>query len=122
MSLAEVYHVQAYSDVASVITRCYDSPRRAGATVCGARTHAVRRPDLDGNGYVSSRKFLQHRDARMAARAAQGRLLRNAGRAPSFESWDADDNGLLNAAEVTSGQQTRFAGRRSGSRPCCRNR
>ncbi len=78
--------------------------------------------DLDGNGYVSSRKFLQHRDARMAARAAQGRLLRNAGRAPSFESWDADDNGLLNAAEVTSGQQTRFAGRRSGSRPCCRNR
>ncbi len=78
--------------------------------------------DLDGNGYVSSQEFSQHRNARMAARAAQGRLLRNAGRAPRFESWDADGNGLLNAAEVTSGQQTRFAGRRSGGRTCWRNR
>ena len=78
--------------------------------------------DLDGDGYVSSQEFSQHRDARRAARAAQGRLLRNAGRAPSFESWDADGNGLLNAEEVASGQWTRFSGRRSGGGPCWRNR
>ena len=78
--------------------------------------------DLDRDGYVSSREFSQHRDARMAARAGQGRLLRNAGQAPRFENWDADGNGLLSAAEVTTGQQARFAGRRGGSRPCWRNR
>ena len=78
--------------------------------------------DLDGDGYVSSQEFSQHRDTRMAARAAQGRLLRNAGQAPRFENWDADGNGLLSAAEVATGQQTRFAGRRSGGRPCWRNR
>ena len=78
--------------------------------------------DLDGDGYVSSREFSQHHDARMAARAAQGRLLHNADRAPRFENWDTDGDGLLNAAEVTSGQQTRFAARRSGGRPYWRNR
>ena len=78
--------------------------------------------DLDGDDYVSSQEFSQHRDARMAARAAQGRLLRNAGQAPRFENWDADGNGRLSAAEVTIGQQTRFAARRGGGRPCWRNR
>jgi len=68
--------------------------------------------NLDGDGYVPSGESSQHRDTRMAARAAQDRLLRNASRAPTFESRDADGNRLLNAAEVTSGQQTGFAGRR----------
>ena len=78
--------------------------------------------DLDGDGYVSSQEFSQHRNARMAARAAQGRLLRNASQAPRFENWDADGNGLLSLTEVSTGQQARFAGRRGGRRPCWRNR
>lgn len=78
--------------------------------------------DLDGGGYVSSVEFSEHRDARMAGRAAQGRLLRNAGQAPRFESWDLDGNGLLSQSEVATGQQARFAARRGGGRPCWRNR
>ena len=78
--------------------------------------------DLDDDGYVSSQEFSQHRSARMAARAAQGRLLRNASQAPRFENWDADGNGLLSLTEVSTGQQARFAGRRGGGRPCWRNR
>ena len=78
--------------------------------------------DLDGDGYVSSGEFSQPRSARMAARAAQGRLLRNASQAPRFENWDADGNGLLSLTEVSTGQQARFAGRRGGGRPCWRNR
>ena len=78
--------------------------------------------DLDGDGYASSQEFSQHRSARMAARAAQERLLRNASQAPRFENWDADGNGLLSLTEVSTGQQARFAGRRGGGRPCWRNR
>lgn len=78
--------------------------------------------DLDGDGYVSSQEFSQHRDTRMATRAAQGRLLRNAGQAPRFESWDTNGDGQLSRTEVATGQQARFAGRVSGGRPCWRNR
>jgi hypothetical protein len=78
--------------------------------------------DLDNDGYVSTQEFSQHRETRMAPRAAQGRLLRNAGQAPRFERWDANGDGLLSPAELTSGQQARFAGRGGGGRPCWRYR
>jgi hypothetical protein len=78
--------------------------------------------DLDNDGYVSTQEFSRHRETRMAARAAQGRLLRNAGQAPRFERWDTDDDGLLSAAELTNGQQARFAERGGGGRPCWRYR
>ena len=78
--------------------------------------------DLDNDGYVSTQEFAKHRDTRMAARAAQGRLLRNAGQAPRFASWDLDSDGRLSRSEVGAGQQARFAGRGAGGRPCWRNR
>ena len=78
--------------------------------------------DLDNDGYVSTQEFSRHRETRMAARAAQGRLLRNAGQAPRFERWDANGDGLLSPAELTSGQQARFVGRGGGGRPCWRYR
>ena len=78
--------------------------------------------DLDNDGYVSTQEFSQHRETRMAARAAQGRLLRNAGQAPRFERWDANGDGLLSPAELTSGQQARSAGQGGGGRPCWRYR
>jgi hypothetical protein len=78
--------------------------------------------DLDNDGYVSTQEFSQHREARMAERAAQGRLLRNAGQAPRFARWDLDSDGRLSRSEVTAGQQARLAGRRAGGGPCWRNR
>jgi hypothetical protein len=78
--------------------------------------------DTDGNGYVSSEEFAQHRTQRMAARAAQGRLLRNAGQAPGFARWDANGDGQLSATELTSGQEARWAARQAGGRPCWRVR
>jgi hypothetical protein len=78
--------------------------------------------DLDNDGYVSAQEFSQHRDVRMAERAAQGRLLRNAGQAPRFASWDLDGDGRLSRGEVVTGQQARFAGRGAGGRPCWRIR
>jgi len=78
--------------------------------------------DLDGNGYVSSEEFHQHRGERMATRAGEGRLLRNAGEAPRFESWDTNGDGKLSRTEVATGQQERIAERSAAGRPCCGNR
>jgi len=86
--------------------------------------------DRDGNGTVSAEEHAQFRAERLAVRSAQGRLLRNAGNAPSFQALDADGNGTLTRSEVMSAQQARMAARgpgygpgrgyTRGSRPCLR--
>lgn len=76
--------------------------------------------DLDQDGVITSGEFEQHRSARQAARAGQGRPMRNAANAPRFEDWDLDSDGRLTPAELTSGQQARFASRRPFGRPCRR--
>jgi hypothetical protein len=70
--------------------------------------------DLNGDGRVSADEFAQHRAERMAARAAEGRPMRNAANAPTFESLDTNGNGFLTPAEVTQGQQARLASRGPG--------
>lgn len=71
--------------------------------------------DTDHNGVVSAAEFAQHRAQRMAARAAEGRMLRNASRAPSFESLDRNGNGVLEPDELPRGPQGRFAARGPGA-------
>ena len=71
--------------------------------------------DTDHNGVVSAAEFAQHRAQRMAARAAEGRMLRNAGQAPSFESLDRNGNGVLEPDELPRGPQGRFAARGPGA-------
>jgi hypothetical protein len=95
--------------------------------------------DRNADGYLSKDEFAQHRAERIAARAAQGRPLRNAGNAPVFEQWDRNDDGRLSSGELDLGRQARFANRRgmmpgaaygggprqgfgSSGRPCWRNR
>jgi hypothetical protein len=93
-----------------------------------AQSYPVRGPmafgalDTDADGYVSSGEFARHHTQRMATRAAQGRLLRNAGQAPGFARWDTDRDGQLSPAELTGGQQARWAARQAGGRPCWRAR
>ncbi len=92
--------------------------------------------DLNRDGVVSAQEFAEHRAQRQAARAAEGRLLRNAAQAPRFETWDIDADGFLTPDELTRGQQARFAARGPGwgagpgpgfgpgpgaGRPCWRN-
>ncbi len=85
--------------------------------------------DSDGDGYVTTAEYQQHRNARQAARAAQGRMLRNAGQAPAFVDWDRDGDGRLTQQELAAGQQARFQSRgvqrvrgpyALGPRPCWR--
>lgn len=70
--------------------------------------------DLNEDGAISAEEFAEHRAKRQAARAAQGRPMRNAGQAPRFEDWDKDGNGVLIPQELAEGQQARYAGRYPG--------
>lgn len=57
--------------------------------------------DIDANadGAVTSEEFYGFRAKRMAARAAEGRKMKNAKNAPTFESLDLDGDGTMSAEE-----------------------
>lgn len=73
--------------------------------------------DLNDDGIISAQEFAEHRAQRQAARAAEGRPMRNVGQAPRFEDWDLDGDGFLAPEELAQGQQARFAARRPGWGP-----
>jgi hypothetical protein len=55
--------------------------------------------DADGNGSVTAEEFYAFRAERMAARAAEGRKMKNAAKAPAFEELDLDGDKVLSAEE-----------------------
>ena len=74
--------------------------------------------DSDGSGAISEQEFDAVRAERRAARAAEGRAMRNAPYAPAFSEFDLDGDGQLSPDELTAGQtaqmQKWFATRGSG--------
>jgi Ca2+-binding EF-hand superfamily protein len=61
--------------------------------------------DLDGSGAISEQEFYSVRAKRMAARAAEGRALKNAANAPQFAEIDSNGDGSLSPEELLAGQQ-----------------
>ncbi len=55
--------------------------------------------DADGDSKVTAEEFYAFRASRMAARAAEGRKMKNAANAPAFEDLDLDGDGSLSADE-----------------------
>ncbi len=82
--------------------------------------------DVDGSGAISEQEFQQIRSQRMQARAAEGRPMRRAGKAPAFSSFDTNKDGQLSPQELAAGQQIQMQKRQSrmgqgagkGSGPC----
>lgn len=64
--------------------------------------------DIDGSGAISEQEFQQIRSQRMQARAAEGRSMRRAGKAPAFSSFDTNKDGQLSPEELATGQQTQM--------------
>ncbi len=62
--------------------------------------------DIDANAdeQVSSEEFYAFRAERMAARAKEGRKMKNAKNAPSFEDLDLDGDGNLSMLEFAEHQ------------------
>jgi Ca2+-binding EF-hand superfamily protein len=60
---------------------------------------------------VSAEEFYAARGARIAERAGEGRMMRNLGQAPSFESFDTDGDGYLSPMELNAGHAARMAQR-----------
>ena len=55
--------------------------------------------DANGDGAVTAEEFYAFRSQRMAARAEEGRKMKNAANAPSFEDLDLDGDENLSEAE-----------------------
>lgn len=60
--------------------------------------------DANGDGKLSADEFYAARNARIAERAQQGRMMKNLGNAPAFEALDADGDGYLSETELLKGQ------------------
>lgn len=71
--------------------------------------------DYDGNsdGRVSPDEFYAARDARMASRAAGGRMMRNQGNMPAFETFDTNGDGFLSQDEMAAGHAARMQQRQT---------
>lgn len=63
--------------------------------------------DVNADGYVSPGEHAYVHGQRMSWRAEHGYPMRNAGRAPSFQQIDADNDGLLSRSEMHRWQMER---------------
>lgn len=71
--------------------------------------------DQNGDEAITVEEFDSFRKQRQAARAAEGRMMRNAANALSFADLDTDKNGELSQEELTIGQQAQMQ-KRGGNR------
>lgn len=63
--------------------------------------------DRDGNGSINEEEFYAVRGERMAARAAEGRMLRRAAQAPGFTDVDLNGDQAISREEFAEHQATR---------------
>lgn len=67
--------------------------------------------DSDADGSVTAAEHAAFRAERISARSQEGRPLRNAAQAPSFEDLDANGDGRLTESEMMQFRSQRMAGR-----------
>lgn len=67
--------------------------------------------DADGDGKITQTELNVAREARMTAKAAEGKALKNAGNAPSFGTLDRNSDGAIDTNEFQTHQQERMNNR-----------
>ena len=66
--------------------------------------------DANGDGAITKAEFDTFRAMRQKQAAAQGRMMRNAGRRPSFSMIDANGDGRITLAEFDNFRASRMRG------------
>ena len=82
--------------------------------VQGASAPTFAELDLNGDGKISAEELDAARSARMSARAADGKLLKNADNAPAFSTLDKNGDGFIDASEFQTQQQLTASQRMQG--------
>ncbi len=67
--------------------------------------------DKNGDGAISEAEFGEARGKRMASRAAEGRPMRGAAKAPAFSDFDGNGDGKLTPDELAAGQKAQMESR-----------
>ncbi|WP_297441037.1 EF-hand domain-containing protein [Sulfurimonas sp.] len=70
--------------------------------------------DLNKDGYITKEELLKVRKQKQEARAKSGMMMRNASKAPSFESMDANGDGKISPQEFRVFRQSRMMKRMQG--------
>jgi len=61
--------------------------------------------DLNGDDKITPKEFYDAQAARMNKKADEGKMMKHAGSAPSFETIDTDKNGVISPSEFSLHQQ-----------------
>ncbi|MBD3790307.1 MAG: DUF1104 domain-containing protein [Campylobacterales bacterium] len=74
--------------------------------------------DLNNDGQIVENEFLEARAKRMNERAEEGRMMKNAGNAPSFGDIDTDKNGKITPEEFHQHQMQQMQNPNKGMMKC----
>ncbi len=69
--------------------------------------------DKDGDGLISEKEFNQVREERLSQRVTEGRPMRGIANAPSFSTFDTNQDGQLTENELIAGQKVQMGKRRN---------
>ena len=64
--------------------------------------------DKDGNGKLSQQEFYDAQAGHMAQKANEGKMMKNAANAPTFEMIDSNNDGAISPEELSKYQQKKM--------------
>jgi Ca2+-binding EF-hand superfamily protein len=82
--------------------------QRSGGQNCMKNLPTFEQFDLNGDGKITQAELEEARAKRMSEKAKEGKMLKNAGKAPAFTDMDLNKDGILDEKEFSAHQAQRI--------------